>query len=210
MLAILMYMVHCSCSYITLGSYVSLILHKFSSYTVVHVTYSQCVDSYGKKILRIINLLLYKWIAILIDLFQNYYFKISLIQSISSSQQLYRPLFVKCLNELKIFPLTSQLAMVVLVAICYSTALCVQEAGVLVESGDQLSGASSVTDVAMATGLLSTTSIPQTIDPQTAYAASMKVYKMIGEAIDAVKVTGLQFNFQTMALYSADTQLTSS
>ena len=99
--------------------------------------------------------------------------------------------------------MTCQLAMVVLqLAICYSIAVCVQEAGVLVESSDQLSGAGSVINVAMATGLLSTTSIPQAIDPQTAYAASMKVYKMIGEAIDIVKVTGLQFNFQTSYVFS--------
>ena len=46
----------------------------------------------------------------------------------------------------------------------------------------------TATDVAMATGLLSQTSAPQAIDCQTAYAASMQVYKKIGEAIDSVKV----------------------
>ena len=59
----------------------------------------------------------------------------------------------------------------------------------------RLSGASSVataTDVAMATRLLtpvSTSAAPQTLDCRTAYAVSMQIYKKIGEAIDAVKVT---------------------
>ena len=87
--------------------HISLLLHNFSSYTMQCMSRIASVQTaIWKKILRIINLLLYKWIAILIDLL---HFKISLIQSISNSQQLYRPLFVKCLNELKIFPLTSQL-----------------------------------------------------------------------------------------------------
>ena len=43
----------------------------------------------------------------------------------------------------------------------------------------------------MATGIasLSTATVPQTVDCQTAYAASMQVYKVIGKAIDAIKVT---------------------
>ena len=43
----------------------------------------------------------------------------------------------------------------------------------------------------MATGLLAPfgiAKVPQTIGCQTAYAASMQIYKMIGDAIDAVKV----------------------
>ena len=65
------------------------------------------------------------------------------------------------------------------------------------DDGDQLSGASSIattTDVAMATGVLtpvSTSVVPQTLDCRTAYSASMQIYKKIGEAIDAVKVTNL-------------------
>jgi len=44
----------------------------------------------------------------------------------------------------------------------------------------------------MATGLLAPfgiAKVPQTIGCQTAYAASMQIYKMIGDAIDAVKVS---------------------
>ena len=63
------------------------------------------------------------------------------------------------------------------------------------DDGHRLSGASSVattTDVAMATGVLApvgTSAASQTLDCRTAYAASMEIYKKIGEAIDAIKVT---------------------
>lgn len=49
----------------------------------------------------------------------------------------------------------------------------------------------TATDVAMATGLLApfgTAKVPQTIGCQTSYAASMQIYKMIGDTIDAIKV----------------------
>ena len=49
----------------------------------------------------------------------------------------------------------------------------------------------TATDIAMATGLLApfgTAKLPQTIGCQTAYAASMHIYKMIGDTIDAIKV----------------------
>ena len=49
----------------------------------------------------------------------------------------------------------------------------------------------TATDVAMVTGLLapfSGASVPKTIRAQTAYSASMQMYKMIGDTIDAIKV----------------------
>ena len=50
----------------------------------------------------------------------------------------------------------------------------------------------TATDIAMVTGLLAPfggASIPETIRCHTAYVASMQMYKMIGDAIDAIKVT---------------------
>ena len=49
----------------------------------------------------------------------------------------------------------------------------------------------TATDVAMVTGLLApfgSASVPKTITAQTAYSASMQMYKMIGDTIDAIKV----------------------
>ena len=49
----------------------------------------------------------------------------------------------------------------------------------------------TATDIAMVTGLLSPfggASVSKTIECQTAYAASMQIYKMIGDSIDVIKV----------------------
>ena len=49
----------------------------------------------------------------------------------------------------------------------------------------------TATDIAMVTGLLvpfDGASVPETIRYQTAYAASMQMYKMISNTIDAIKV----------------------
>ena len=49
----------------------------------------------------------------------------------------------------------------------------------------------TATDIAMVTGLLAPfngASVPQNIRCQTAYAASMQIYKMISDSIDAIKV----------------------
>ena len=49
----------------------------------------------------------------------------------------------------------------------------------------------TATDIAMVTGLLapfSGASVPETIRFQTVYAASMQIYKMISDTIDAIKV----------------------
>jgi len=49
----------------------------------------------------------------------------------------------------------------------------------------------TATDIGMITGLVApfgSAVIPQTINGQTAYAATMQMYKMIGDLIDSVKV----------------------
>lgn len=49
----------------------------------------------------------------------------------------------------------------------------------------------TATDVAIVTGLLAPfggASVPTTIRAQTAYSASMQMYKMISDTIDAIKV----------------------
>ena len=49
----------------------------------------------------------------------------------------------------------------------------------------------TATDIAMATGLLApfgSASVPETVRCQTVYAASMQIYKMINNTIDAIKV----------------------
>ena len=49
----------------------------------------------------------------------------------------------------------------------------------------------TATDIAMVTGLLAPfgrASVPKIITAQTAYSASMQMYKMIGDTIDAIKV----------------------
>jgi len=49
----------------------------------------------------------------------------------------------------------------------------------------------TATDIAMVTGLLAPfngASVPEAIKYQTVYAASMQIYKMIGDTIDAIKV----------------------
>lgn len=53
----------------------------------------------------------------------------------------------------------------------------------------------TATDIAMVTGLLAPfggASVPETIRCQTVYAASMQIYRMISDTIDAIKVHGMQ------------------
>ena len=49
----------------------------------------------------------------------------------------------------------------------------------------------TATDIAMVTGLLApfgSASVPETVRGQTVYAASMQIYKIISDTIDAIKV----------------------
>ena len=61
----------------------------------------------------------------------------------------------------------------------------------------------TATDIAMVTGLLAPfggASVPETIRCQTAYTASMQIYKMIGDSIDAIKVHTVEVVHSTLIL----------